>query len=105
MARVRGTGMAAVNYPRHEPWGDPSQALIPLHDDRDIRHLTGKRDLGQGSRPYRPDRRRDARPALENILIGHRRHRHRSHCMGHVCQPGHPPRGHAVMAAARELAR
>ena len=51
MARRRGTGMAAIEYPTGmNQAGDPSQVWIKLKPDGHVDVFTGTCDLGQGSR-------------------------------------------------------
>ncbi len=59
MAKLRGTGIAAVNYPTGmNLGGDPSQALDPRHDERLVRGHA----VGDGSRPGAPDGHRRRSP-------------------------------------------
>ncbi len=107
MATLRGTGMAAVNYPTGmNLGGDPSQALIHATTSGSFNVVLAAADLGQGlrtvmaqiaaetlGRPVRPDRGRDGRH-------GHRTPRH-----GHVRQPGDPPGGERGQGGGHRGAR
>ena len=93
MAKLRGTGIAAVNYPTGmNLGGDPSQALIHATTSGSFNVVLAAADLGQGLRTViGPDRGRDARRPVRPDRRRHRRHRHRPPRHGHVRQPGHPP--------------
>ena len=94
MAKLRGTGIAAVNYPTGmNLGGDPSQALVHATTSGSFVVIA----VGHRPRPgpedrHRPDRGRDARRRVRGGRRRHRRHRHRPARHGHVRQPGHPPR-------------
>ena len=62
MAKLRGTGMAAVNYPTGmNLGGDPSQALIHATTSGSfVVTLVGHRPRPGAEDGHRPDRRRDA---------------------------------------------
>ena len=99
MAKLHGTGIAAVNYPTGmNLGGDPSQALIHATTTGNFVISLSSTDLGQGLEDgHRPDRRRDAGRAVRERADRYRRHRHRPALHGHLCQPRHPPcrqRGH-----------
>ena len=50
MAKLRGTGISAINYPTGmNLGGDPSQALDPRHDDRQFCDLTVQHRSGPGA--------------------------------------------------------
>ncbi len=94
MARLRGTGIAAVNYPTGmNLGGDPSQALIHATTSGSfVVALVGHRPRPGPADGHRPDRGRDARRRVRPDRRRHGRHGHGTARHGHVRQPGDPPR-------------
>ena len=94
VAKLRGTGMSAVNYPTGmNLGGDPSQALIHATTSGSFVVSLSATDLGQGLRTV------IGQIAAETLGVRdggrrrrHGRHGHRAARHGHVRQPRHAPR-------------
>ncbi len=95
MATLRGTGMAAVNYPTGmNLGGDPSQALIHATTSRVVQRRARRDRPRPGSADrHGADRRGDARRAVRPDRRRHGRHRHRAARHGHVREPRDAPGG------------
>ena len=80
MAKLRGRGYAAVNYPTGmNLGGDPSQALVHSTTTGNFVVSLSSVDLGQGIKTIAAQvRGGDARAALREHHRRHRRHRHRA---------------------------
>ena len=94
MAKLRGRGIAAVNYPTGmNLGGDPTQALIFCQPTGGFSVKLASTDLGQGLKTV------IGQIAAETLGVPlevdhdrHRRHRLGAALHGHLRQPRHPPR-------------
>ena len=95
MAKLRGTGIAAVNYPTGmNLGGDPSQALIHATTSGSfVVSLSAHRPRPGAEDGHRADRGRDAGRPVRGDRRRHRRHGYGPALHGDVRQPGHAPRG------------
>ncbi len=104
MAKLRGTGMAAVNYPTGmNLGGDPTQALVhALTSGRFVVSLSST-DLGQGLRTVIGQIAAETLGVeFEDVLIDTADTDSGPHCMGTFASRATHRVGNAVMAAARE---
>lgn len=104
MARLRGTGMAAVNYPTGmNLGGDPTQALIhALTSGRFVVSLSST-DLGQGLRTVVAQIAAETLGVgFEDIVVDTADTDTGPHCMGTFASRATHRVGNAVMIAARE---
>ncbi len=94
MAKLRGTGIAAVNYPTGmNLGGDPSQALIHATTSGSFVVTLSATDLGQGLKTVIGQIAAETLGVdLDRRVHRHRRHRHGSARHGHVREPGDAPR-------------
>jgi CO/xanthine dehydrogenase Mo-binding subunit len=104
MAKLRGTGMAAVNYPTGmNLGGDPSQALIHATPNGEFQVVLSSVDLGQGLRTVIAQIAAETLGVpLERVSIHTGDTDTGPHCMGTFASRGTHRVGNAVMMAARE---
>lgn len=104
MAKVRGAGIAAVNYPTGmNLGGDPSQALIHATTTGSFSISLASTDLGQGLKTVIPQIAAETLGVpVENILIDTGDTDTGPHCMGTFASRATHRVGNAVMMAAEE---
>lgn len=104
MAKVRGAGIAAVNYPTGmNLGGDPSQALIHATTTGSFAISLASTDLGQGLKTVIPQIAAETLGVpVENILIDTGDTDTGPHCMGTFASRATHRVGNAVMMAAEE---
>lgn len=104
MAKVRGTGIAAVNYPTGmNLGGDPSQALIHATTTGSFVISLASTDLGQGLKTVIPQIAAETLGVpVENILIDTGDTDTGPHCMGTFASRATHRVGNAVIMAAEE---
>jgi CO/xanthine dehydrogenase Mo-binding subunit len=104
MTKVRGTGIAAVNYPTGmNLGGDPSQALIHATTTGSFVISLASTDLGQGLKTVIPQIAAEMLGVpIENILIDTGDTDTGPHCMGTFASRATHRVGNAVMIAAQE---
>lgn len=104
MAKLRGTGMAAVNYPTGmNLGGDPSQALIHSTTTGTFMITLSSTDLGQGLKTVIPQIAADALGVpFENVLVDTADTDTGPHCMGTFASRATHRVGNAVIQAAEE---
>ncbi len=104
MAKVRGTGIAAVNYPTGmNLGGDPSQALIHSTTTGTFVITLSSTDLGQGLKTVIAQIGAETLGLpIENVLIDTADTDTGPHCMGTFASRATHRVGNAVMMAAKE---
>ena len=104
MAKLRGTGIAAVNYPTGmNLGGDPSQALIHATTSGSFVVSLSSTDLGQGLRTVIAQIAAETLGVLmEDVIIDTADTDTGPHCMGTFASRTTHRVGNAVIAAARE---
>ncbi len=104
MAKVRGTGIAAVNYPTGmNLGGDPSQALIHATTTGTFVISLSSTDLGQGLKTVIAQIGADALGVpVENVMIDTADTDTGPHCMGTFASRATHRVGNAVIMAAQE---
>ncbi|NJN53918.1 MAG: molybdopterin-dependent oxidoreductase, partial [Anaerolineae bacterium] len=104
MAKLRGTGMAAVNYPTGmNLGGDPSQALIHATTTGNFIISLSSTDLGQGLKTVIAQIAAEKLGVpFENVLIDTADSDTGPHCMGTFASRATHRVGNAVIAAAAE---
>lgn len=104
MAKVRGTGMAAVNYPTGmNLGGDPTQALIHSTTTGTFVITLSSTDLGQGLKTVLAQIGADALGVpFENVLIDTADTDSGPHCMGTFASRTTHRAGNAIVRAAEE---
>jgi len=104
MAKVKGVGMAAVNYPTGmNLGGDPSQALIHATTTGNFVITLSSTDLGQGLKTVIAQIGAEALGVpFENVLIDTADTDTGPHCMGTFASRATHRVGNAVMQAAQE---
>lgn len=104
MAKLRGTGMAAVNYPTGmNLGGDPSQALIHATTTGTFVISLSSTDLGQGLKTVIAQIGADALGVpVENVMIDTADTDTGPHCMGTFASRATHRVGNAVVMAAQE---
>ncbi len=104
MAKVRGTGIAAVNYPTGmNLGGDPSQALIHATTTGTFVISLSSTDLGQGLKTVLAQIGADALGVpVENVMIDTADTDTGPHCMGTFASRATHRVGNAIIMAAQE---
>ena len=104
MARHRGRGMAAINYPiGMNLGGDPSQALVHSNPDGKFTVALSSIDLGQGMKQVtRQIAAETLGVPVEDVYVDTADSDTGPHCMGSFASRGTHRVGNAVIAAARE---
>lgn len=104
MAKVRGAGMAAVNYPTGmNLGGDPTQALIHATTTGTFVISLSSTDLGQGLKTVLAQIGAEAMGVpFENVLIDTADTDTGPHCMGTFASRATHRAGNAIIAAANE---
>ncbi|MCC6304829.1 MAG: xanthine dehydrogenase family protein molybdopterin-binding subunit [Rhodobacteraceae bacterium] len=104
MARHRGRGFAAINYPiGMNLGGDPSQALVHANPDGKFTVALSSIDLGQGMKSVtRQIAAETLGVPVEDVWVDTADSDTGPHCMGSFASRGTHRVGNAVIAAARE---
>lgn len=105
MAKVRGTGVSAVNYPTGmNLGGDPSQALIHATTSGSFVVSLSSTDLGQGLRTVIGQIAAEALGVrMEDVIVDTADTDTGPHCMGTFASRATHRVGNAVVAAAQEV--
>ena len=104
MAKLRGRGMASINYPiGMNLGGDPSQALVHSNPSGKFTVSLSSIDLGQGMKSVtRQICAETLGVPVEDVYVDTADSDTGPHCMGSFASRGTHRVGNAVMAAARE---
>src|SRR5512143_2961747 len=104
MAKLRGTGLAAVNYPTGmNLGGDPTQALIHATTTGTFVIALSSTDLGQGLKTVLAQIGAEALGVpFENVLIDTADSDTGPHCMGTFASRATHRAGNAIIMAAKE---
>ena len=107
MARHRGRGVAAINYPiGMNLGGDPSQALVHANPDGKFIVALSAIDLGQGMKQVMPQIAAETLGVpIEDVYVDTADTDTGPHCMGTFASRGTHRVGNAVILAAKEARR